>query len=126
MRLVTDTIEFATRQTPKFNPISVSGYHIREAGSTAVQELAFTLRDGIEYVDWALERGLTIDEFGPRLSFFFNSHNDFFEEIAKYRASRKIWAHVMRERYGAREERSYEIALSRADRRLFLDLATAL
>jgi methylmalonyl-CoA mutase N-terminal domain/subunit len=109
MRLVTDTIEFAARQAPKFNPISVSGYHIREAGSTAVQELAFTLRDGIEYVDWALERGLAIDDFAPRLSFFFNAHNDFFEEIAKYRASRKIWAHVMRERYGAREERSMKL-----------------
>jgi methylmalonyl-CoA mutase N-terminal domain/subunit len=109
MRLVTDTIEFAARQAPRFNPISVSGYHIREAGSTAVQELAFTLRDGIEYVDWALERGLAVDDFAPRLSFFFNSHNDFFEEIAKYRASRKIWAHVMRERYGAREERSMKL-----------------
>jgi methylmalonyl-CoA mutase, N-terminal domain len=109
MRLVTDTIEFAARQAPRFNPISISGYHIREAGSTAVQELAFTLRDGIEYADWALERGLAIDDFAPRLSFFFNSHNDFFEEIAKYRASRKIWAHVMRERYGAREERSMKL-----------------
>ncbi|HYW45481.1 MAG TPA: methylmalonyl-CoA mutase family protein [Bryobacteraceae bacterium] len=106
MRLVTDTIEFAARHTPKFNPISISGYHIREAGSTAVQELAFTLRDAIEYVDWALERGLEIDEFAPRLSFFFNAHNDFFEEIAKYRAARKIWAYVMRGRYGARSERS--------------------
>ena len=92
MRLVIDTFEFAVKQTPKFNPISISGYHIREAGSTAVQELAFTLRDGIEYVEWALERGLAIDEFAPRLSFFFNAHNDFFEEIAKYRAARKIWA----------------------------------
>jgi methylmalonyl-CoA mutase N-terminal domain/subunit len=92
MRLVTDTIEFGARHTPRFNPISISGYHIREAGSTAVQELAFTLRDGIEYVDWALERGLAVDEFAPRLSFFFNAHSDFFEEIAKYRAARKIWA----------------------------------
>jgi len=106
MRLVTDTIEFGARHTPKFNPISISGYHIREAGSTAQQELAFTLRDGIEYVDWALERGLDIDEFAPRLSFFFNAHNDFFEEIAKYRAARNLWAHLMRERYGARNERS--------------------
>ena len=103
MRLVTDTIEFGARHTPRFNPISISGYHIREAGSTAVQELAFTLRDGIEYVDWALERGLAIDDFAPRLSFFFNAHSDFFEEIAKYRAARKIWAHVMRDRYGAQE-----------------------
>ncbi len=94
MRLVTDTIEFGARHTPRFNPISISGYHIREAGSTAVQELAFTLRDGIEYVEWALERGLAIDDFAPRLSFFFNAHNDFFEEIAKYRAARKIWAHA--------------------------------
>ena len=109
MRLVTDTIEFAARHTPRFNPISISGYHIREAGSTAVQELAFTLRDGIEYVDWALERGLAIDEFAPRLSFFFNAHSDFFEEIAKYRAARKIWAYVMRDRYGARSERSMKL-----------------
>jgi methylmalonyl-CoA mutase N-terminal domain/subunit len=109
MRLVTDTIEFATRHTPRFNPVSISGYHIREAGSTAVQELAFTLRDGMEYVDWAIERGLAIDEFAPRLSFFFNSHNDFFEEIAKYRAARAIWAHAMRDRYGAREERSWKL-----------------
>jgi methylmalonyl-CoA mutase N-terminal domain/subunit len=109
MRLVTDTIEFGARQTPRFNPISISGYHIREAGSTAVQELAFTLRDGMEYVDWALERGLQIDEFAPRLSFFFNAHSDFFEEIAKYRAARKIWAHAMRERYGAASERSLKL-----------------
>jgi methylmalonyl-CoA mutase, N-terminal domain len=109
MRLVTDTIEFGARETPRFNPISISGYHIREAGSTAVQELAFTLRDGIEYVDWALERGLGIDEFAPRLSFFFNAHNDFFEEIAKYRAARKIWAYVMRDRYGAGSERSWKL-----------------
>ncbi len=109
MRLVTDTIEFGTRYVPKFNPISISGYHIREAGSTAAQELAFTLRDGIEYVDWALDRGLEIDAFAGRLSFFFNAHNDFFEEIAKYRAARKIWAHVMRDRYGARSERSWKL-----------------
>ena len=106
MRLVTDTIEFGARHVPRFNPISISGYHIREAGSTAVQELAFTLRDGIEYVEWALERGLEIDEFAGRLSFFFNAHNDFFEEIAKYRAARKLWAYVMRDRFGARSERS--------------------
>jgi len=109
MRLVTDTIEFGARHTPRFNPISISGYHIREAGSTAVQELAFTLRDGIEYVDWALERGLGIDEFAPRLSFFFNAHSDFFEEIAKYRAARQIWAEVMRDRYGAQSERSQKL-----------------
>jgi len=109
MRLVTDTIEFGARHTPRFNPISISGYHIREAGSTAVQELAFTLRDGMEYVDWAIERGLKIDEFAPRLSFFFNAHNDFFEEIAKYRAARKIWALAMRDRYGAVNERSLKM-----------------
>ncbi|HEX3744954.1 MAG TPA: methylmalonyl-CoA mutase family protein [Bryobacteraceae bacterium] len=109
MRLVTDTIEFGARHTPRFNPISISGYHIREAGSTAAQELAFTLRDGMEYVDWALARGLHIDEFAPRLSFFFNAHSDFFEEIAKYRAARKIWAHAMRERYGAASERSLKL-----------------
>jgi methylmalonyl-CoA mutase N-terminal domain/subunit len=109
MRLVTDTIEFGARHTPRFNPISISGYHIREAGSTAVQELAFTLRDGFEYVDWALERGLAIDEFAPRLSFFFNAHSDFFEEIAKYRAARKIWACAMRDRYGASNERSLKL-----------------
>jgi methylmalonyl-CoA mutase N-terminal domain/subunit len=109
MRLVTDTIEYGARHTPRFNPVSISGYHIREAGSTAVQELAFTLRDGIEYVDWALERGMEIDEFAPRLSFFFNAHSDFFEEIAKYRAARTIWARCMRDRYGARSERSMKL-----------------
>jgi methylmalonyl-CoA mutase N-terminal domain/subunit len=109
MRLVADTIEFGARHTPRFNPISISGYHIREAGSTAVQELAFTLRDAIEYVDWALERGLAIDDFAPRLSFFFNAHSDFFEEIAKYRAARKIWALTMRDRYQARSERSWKL-----------------
>jgi methylmalonyl-CoA mutase N-terminal domain/subunit len=109
MRLVTDSIEFAAKHTPRFNPISISGYHIREAGSTAVQELAFTLRDGMEYVDWALERGLPVDSFAPRLSFFFNAHNDFFEEIAKYRAARKIWAYAMKDRYGAKDERSWKL-----------------
>src|SRR5580704_13160747 len=109
MRLVTDTIEFGALHTPRFNPISISGYHIREAGSTAVQELAFTLRDGIEYVEWALARGMQVDEFAPRLSFFFNAHSDFFEEIAKYRAARKLWAHAMRDRFGAKEERSWKL-----------------
>jgi methylmalonyl-CoA mutase N-terminal domain/subunit len=109
MRLVTDTIEFGARHTPRFNPISISGYHIREAGSTAVQELAFTLRDGMEYVEWALERGMHVDEFAPRLSFFFNAHSDFFEEIAKYRAARKLWAYAMRDRFGAKEERSLKL-----------------
>ena len=109
LRLVIDTIEFGAERTPKFNPVSVSGYHIREAGSTAIQELAFTLRDGIEYVERAVQRGLAVDEFAPRLSFFFNAHNDFFEEIAKYRAARRIWYQVMRERFGARSERSWAL-----------------
>jgi methylmalonyl-CoA mutase N-terminal domain/subunit len=107
MRLVTDTIEFATRHLPEWNSISISGYHIREAGSTAVQELAFTLADGLEYVRWGLERGLKIDEFAPRLSFFFNVHNDFFEEIAKLRAARRIWAREMRDTFGAQDPRSW-------------------
>ncbi len=106
LRLVTDTIEYATRHTPRWNPVSVSGYHIREAGSTAVQELAFTLADGRAYVAAAVERGLAVDDFAPRLSFFFNSHNDFFEEIAKFRAARRLWARVMRDEFGARSERS--------------------
>ncbi len=107
MRLVTDTIEFAANEMPLWNPVSVSGYHIREAGATAAQELAFTLADGIEYVKWGLARGLDIDSFAPRISFFFNSHNDFFEEIAKFRAARRIWARQMRERFGARNPRSW-------------------
>jgi len=107
MRLVVDTIEFGTREMPKWNTISISGYHIREAGATAVQELAFTLADGFEYVRWSLERGLDIDEFAPRLSFFFNCHNDFFEEVAKFRAARRIWAREMRDRFGARNPRSW-------------------
>jgi methylmalonyl-CoA mutase, N-terminal domain len=109
MRMVTDTIEFGAKHTPKFNPISISGYHIREAGSTAIQELAFTLRDGIEYVDHCLRRGMGVDDFAPRLSFFFNAHNDFFEEIAKYRAARRIWYRVMRERFGATNPRSWAL-----------------
>ena len=107
MRLVTDTIEFGTQHMPLWNTISISGYHIREAGSTAVQELAFTLADGLEYVRWGLQRGLDIDEFAPRLSFFFNVHNDFFEEIAKLRAARRIWAREMRETFGAKNPRSW-------------------
>ncbi|HXT86778.1 MAG TPA: methylmalonyl-CoA mutase family protein, partial [Verrucomicrobiae bacterium] len=103
------TIEFGAKHTPKFNAISISGYHIREAGSTAIQELAFTLRDGIEYVEDCLRRGMEIDEFAPRLSFFFNAHNDFFEEIAKYRAARRLWYQVMRERFGARNARSWAL-----------------
>jgi methylmalonyl-CoA mutase N-terminal domain/subunit len=106
MRLVIDTFEFGAVHTPRFNPISISGYHIREAGSTALQELAFTLYDGVEYVEWALRRGLAIDDFAPRLSFFFNAHNDFFEEIAKYRAARSIWYRTMTERFGAENARS--------------------
>ncbi|GBC77260.1 Methylmalonyl-CoA mutase [bacterium HR08] len=107
MRLIVDTIAFCTREVPRWHPISISGYHIREAGSTALQELAFTLRDGIEYVEWCVQAGLHVDEFAPRLSFFFNCHNDFFEEIAKFRAARKVWARVMRERFGARDPRSW-------------------
>lgn len=107
MRLVVDTIEFGTQHLPQWNTISISGYHIREAGSTAAQELAFTLGDGLEYVRWALERGLDIDDFAPRLSLFFNCHNDFFEEIAKFRAARRIWAREMRETFGAKNPRSW-------------------
>src|SRR5271168_501906 len=107
MRLVVDTFEFGAKFTPRFNTISISGYHIREAGSTALQELAFTLYDGVEYVEWARRRGLDVDDFGPRLSFFFNAHNDFFEEIAKYRAARKIWGKVMKERFGAKNPRTW-------------------
>jgi len=106
LRLVTDTIEFGTRSTPRWNPVSISGYHIREAGSTAVQELAFTLADGRTYVQEAVARGLDVDDFAPRLSFFFNSHNDLFEEIAKFRAARRVWAKVMKEEFGAKQERS--------------------
>ncbi|MGA2855934.1 MAG: methylmalonyl-CoA mutase family protein [Candidatus Sulfotelmatobacter sp.] len=107
MRLVIDTFEFGSKFTPRYNTISISGYHIREAGSTALQELAFTLYDGVEYVEWARRRGLDVDEFGPRLSFFFNAHNDFFEEIAKYRAARKIWHRVMKDRFGAKNQRTW-------------------
>jgi methylmalonyl-CoA mutase N-terminal domain/subunit len=106
MRLVTDMVEFCARRMPRWHPISISGYHIREAGSTAQQELAFTLKDGLTYVEHALARGLDVDEFAPRLSFFFNAHIDFFEEIAKYRAARRIWARELRDTYGARDERS--------------------
>ncbi len=107
MRLVVDTFEFGSRYLPRWNTISISGYHIREAGSTAAQELAFTLADGLEYVRWGLARGLDVDEFAPRLSFFFNSHNDFFEEIAKFRAARRIWAREMRQTFGAKDPRSW-------------------
>jgi methylmalonyl-CoA mutase N-terminal domain/subunit len=107
MRLVTDTIEYGMQNLPQWNTISISGYHIREAGSTAAQELAFTLADGMEYVRWGLERGLDIDDFAPRLSFFFNAHNGFFEEIAKYRAARRIWAHEMKETFNAKSPRSW-------------------
>ena len=106
MRLVVDTFEFGAKAVPRWNTISISGYHIREAGATALQELAFTLYDGVEYVEWARRRDLDVDEFAPRLSFFFNAHNDFFEEIAKYRAARKIWYKVMQDRFGAKQARS--------------------
>jgi methylmalonyl-CoA mutase N-terminal domain/subunit len=109
MKLVVDTFEFCTSHVPRYNPISVSGYHIREAGATALQELAFTLRDGIEYVEWGIRAGLRLDQFVPRISFFFNAHNDFFEEIAKYRAARRIWARTMRDRFGAADERTMKL-----------------
>jgi methylmalonyl-CoA mutase, N-terminal domain len=107
MRLITDQFSFAAKHVPRWNTISISGYHIREAGSTALQELAFTLRDGMEYVQYGIDAGLDVDDFAPRLSFFFNSHNDFFEEVAKFRAARYLWAKVMRERYGAKNPRSW-------------------
>jgi methylmalonyl-CoA mutase N-terminal domain/subunit len=107
MRLVVDTMEFGTQKVPQWNTISISGYHIREAGSTAAQELAFTLADGMEYVRWGMQRGMDVDDFSPRLSFFFNAHNDFFEEIAKYRAARRIWAREMKETFGAKQQRSW-------------------
>ncbi len=109
MRLITDIFKFCTERVPKYNTISISGYHIREAGSTALQELAFTLRDGMEYVEYGVRAGLDVDEFAPRLSFFFNSHNDLFEEVAKFRAARRIWAKVMRDRYGAKDPRSWQL-----------------
>jgi methylmalonyl-CoA mutase N-terminal domain/subunit len=109
MRLITDIFAFCSKEVPRWNTVSVSGYHIREAGSTALQELAFTLRDGIEYVQYGIGAGLPVDDFAPRMSFFFNSHSDFFEEIAKFRAARKLWAVVMRDRFGARDERSWKL-----------------
>jgi methylmalonyl-CoA mutase N-terminal domain/subunit len=109
MRLVVDSIEYCTREVPRWNTVSISGYHIREAGSTAAQELAFTLADGFAYVDACIERGMQVDEFAPRLSFFFDAHIDFFEEIAKFRAARRVWARRLRERYGARDERSWKL-----------------
>src|SRR5207253_2729137 len=109
MRIITDIFAFGSKQAPKCNTISVSGYHIREACATALQELAFTLRDGLEYVQWGVEAGLRVDDFVPRISFFFNAHSDFFEEIAKYRAARKLWAHAMRDRFGAKSDRSWKL-----------------
>jgi methylmalonyl-CoA mutase N-terminal domain/subunit len=109
MKLVIDTFEYCYKNVPKYNPISISGYHIREAGATALQELAFTLRDGVEYVQYGVDRGMDIDEFVPRLSFFFNAHNDFFEEIAKYRAARVVWARTMKERFGAKNPRTMQL-----------------
>src|SRR5207247_8469283 len=109
MRLITDIFAFCSKEVPRWNTISVSGYHIREAGATALQELAFTLRDGIEYVHYGVDAALDVDAFVPRISFFFNAHSDFFEEIAKYRAARKIWAHAMRDRFAAKSERSWKL-----------------
>jgi methylmalonyl-CoA mutase N-terminal domain/subunit len=109
MRLITDIFAFCAKEAPKWNTISVSGYHIREAGSTSAQELAFTLRDGVEYVQYGVDAGLDVDVFAPQISFFFNSHSDFFEEIAKFRAARKLWAEVMRDRFKAKNERSWKL-----------------
>ena len=109
LRLIGDLIEFCEREVPRFHPISISGYHIREAGSTAVQELAFTLADGLAYVELGMQRGMAVDAFAPRLSFFFNAHIDLFEEIAKFRAARRIWARRLRDRYGATDERSLRL-----------------
>src|SRR5918997_384017 len=109
MRLITDIFEFCTTEVPKWNTISVSGYHIREAGATAAQELAFTLRNGIEYVQYGVDAGLEVDEFAPRISFFFNSHSDFFEELAKFRAARRIWARTMRDRFKAKNPRAWQL-----------------
>jgi methylmalonyl-CoA mutase N-terminal domain/subunit len=109
MRIITDVFRFCAEQVPRWNTISVSGYHIREAGATALQELAFTLADGLEYVQWGVDAGLSVDAFAPRISFFFNAHSDFFEEIAKYRAARSLWAHAMRDRFGAKDERSWKL-----------------
>ena len=125
MRLVTDTIAFATQNVPQWNSVSISGYHIREAGSTALQELAFTLRDGIEYVEAAIRGGLQVDDFAPRLSFFFNAHNDFFEEIAKYRAARKVWYRVMKERFRCRGPAVLRASIPCPDGGVFPDGSTA-
>jgi methylmalonyl-CoA mutase N-terminal domain/subunit len=113
MRLVIDTIEFSARELPRWNPVSISGYHIREAGATATQELAFTLADGLAYVAAGVERGMDVDAFAPRLSFFFDVHNDFFEEIAKFRAARRLWARLVKERFGARDPASLKLRSSR-------------
>ena len=125
MKLVIDTFEYWTKHVPKYNPISISGYHIREAGATALQELAFTLRDGVEYVQYGVDRGMEVDDFVPRLSFFFNAHNDFFEEIAKYRAARVVWARTMKERFGAEESADDAAAFSHADGGRFADGSAA-
>src|SRR5690606_37022761 len=108
-RRVTDMVEFCAREVPRWNSISISGYHIREAGATAAQELAFTIADGLEYVKWCIDRGMQVDEFAPRLSFFFDVHNDFFEEVAKFRAARRMWARFMKERFGARADNSLKL-----------------
>ena len=125
MRIVTDMVEFCSRELPRWHPISISGYHIREAGSTAQQELAFTLADGFAYVQAAIDRGLAVDDFAPRLSFFFNAHIDFFEEIAKYRAARRIWAREMRDTFGATRPGVVADALPQPDGRRLADRAAA-
>ena len=125
MRIITDIFAWAGREMPEWNTISISGYHIREAGSTAMQELAFTFANAIAYIEAAVAAGLAVDAFAPRLSFFFNSHSDFLEEIAKFRAARRIYARLMRDRFGAQDPRSHDAALPRADRRLHADRAAA-
>ena len=125
MRLLGDMMEWSTRNLPRWHPVSISGYHIREAGSTAAQELAFTLKNGLTYVEQQIERGIDVDDFAPRLSFFFNAQIDFFEEIAKYRAARRIWARELRDTYGAKREKSLADALPHADGRGLADRAAA-
>ena len=125
MRLLGDMMQWSTREMPRWHPVSISGYHIREAGSTAAQELAFTLKDGLTYVEQQVARGMDVDDFAPRLSFFFNAHIDFFEEIAKYRAARRIWARELRETFGAREPEVVADALPHADRRRVADRPAA-
>ena len=125
MGLIIDLFEYCNEKMPKYNPVSVSGYHIREAGSSAVEELAFTLKNGFTYLDYAIERGIDIDDIAPKISFFFNSHLDFFEEIAKFRAARRIWAKELKNKYNAKNERSLKIKISYTNCRFFTYSSTA-